>query len=68
MTRFVARQLSTAHWFRLDAARRDLGYVPRITIEEGLRRLTESLKSTSVGSREQDLACDRVPGLPDGSS
>ena len=68
MTRFVARQLSTAHWFRLDAARRDLGYVPRSTIEEGLRRLTESLKSTSVGSREQDLACDRVPGLPDGSS
>ncbi len=49
MTRFVARQLSTAHWFRLDAARRDLGYVPRVTVEEGLRRLTESLKKTSVG-------------------
>ncbi len=49
MTRFVARQLSTAHWFRLDAARRDLGYVPRINIEEGLRRLTESLKTTSIG-------------------
>ena len=49
MTRFVARQLSTAHWFRLDAARRDLGYVPRISVEEGLRRLTESLRSTSVG-------------------
>ena len=49
MTRFVALQLSTAHWFRLDAARRDLGYVPRVNIEEGLRRLTESLKGTSVG-------------------
>ena len=49
MTRFVARQLSTAHWFRLDAARHDLGYVPHVTIEEGLRRLTESLKSSSVG-------------------
>ena len=48
MTRFVARQLSTAHWFRLDAARRDLGYVPRINIEEGLRRLTESLKCRST--------------------
>jgi nucleoside-diphosphate-sugar epimerase len=50
MTRFVARQLSTAHWFRLDAARRDLGYVPRINIEEGLRRLAESLQKASVDS------------------
>jgi 2-alkyl-3-oxoalkanoate reductase len=49
MTRFVARQLSTAHWFRLDAARRDLGYVPRVTIEEGLRRLAASLKTNSFG-------------------
>ena len=28
MTRFVARELSTAHWFNIDAARRDLGYCP----------------------------------------
>lgn len=39
MTRFLARQLSTAHWFRIDAARRDLGYEPKVSIEEGLRRL-----------------------------
>jgi nucleoside-diphosphate-sugar epimerase len=39
MTRFVARQLSTAHWFDITAARRDLGYVPAISTEEGLRRL-----------------------------
>ena len=44
MTRFVARQLSTSHWYRLDAARRDLGYDPKISIEEGLKRLTESLR------------------------
>ena len=43
MTRFVARQLSTAHWFKLDAARNDFGYVPKVTISEGLQRLTESL-------------------------
>jgi len=49
MTRFVARQLSTSHWFRQDAARRDLGYVPQVTVEEGLRRLTESLKISSGG-------------------
>ncbi len=41
MTRFLARELSTAHWFNIDAARRDLGYEPRVSIEEGLRRLEE---------------------------
>lgn len=39
MTRFGASQLSHAQWFRIDAARRDLGYAPRIDREEGLRRL-----------------------------
>jgi len=39
MTRFVARQLSTAHWFDLSAARRDLGYTPRVTIAEGMQRI-----------------------------
>lgn len=39
MTRFLAHQLSTAHWFDIAAARRDLGYAPRVSIEEGLRRL-----------------------------
>ena len=39
MTRFLARQLATAHWFDISAARRDLDYVPRVTIEEGMRRL-----------------------------
>ncbi len=42
MTRFVARELSTAHWFNLDAARRDLGYSPRVSMEEGLRRLEKT--------------------------
>jgi len=39
MTRFVARELSTAHWFDISAARRDLGYAPEISIDEGLSRL-----------------------------
>lgn len=43
MTRFVARQLSTSHWFDLTAARRDLGYEPSVSIDEGLRRLQEHL-------------------------
>jgi len=45
LTRFVARQLATAHWFDISAARRDLGYEPKIKITEGLQRLAESLRS-----------------------
>ncbi|MCD4749778.1 MAG: NAD-dependent epimerase/dehydratase family protein [Thermoanaerobaculales bacterium] len=41
MTAFLARQFGTAHWFDISAARRDLGYEPRISLEEGFRRLEE---------------------------
>lgn len=41
MTRFLAKQLSTAHWFDISAAKRDLGYVPRVSLDEGLKRLKE---------------------------
>jgi nucleoside-diphosphate-sugar epimerase len=43
LTRFLVRQLSTTHWFKIDAARRDLGYEPRISIEQGMRLLEEHL-------------------------
>jgi nucleoside-diphosphate-sugar epimerase len=39
MTRFVARELSTAHWFDLSAARRDFGFQPRVSFDEGIERL-----------------------------
>jgi nucleoside-diphosphate-sugar epimerase len=39
MTRFLASELATAHWFDLTAARRDLGYAPCVSIDEGLGRL-----------------------------
>lgn len=45
MTRFLARELATSHWFDLSAARRDLEYRPKVSIEEGLRRLKEWLGS-----------------------
>jgi len=43
MTRFVARQLSTAHWFDISAARRDLGYAPEVSLDEGMERLAAGL-------------------------
>jgi nucleoside-diphosphate-sugar epimerase len=39
MTRFVAEQLSTPHFYDISAARRDFGYQPRVTVLEGLRQL-----------------------------
>lgn len=44
MTRFVAAELAKDHWFDLTAARRDLGYVPRITMAEGTAELIDALK------------------------
>lgn len=39
MTRFLAEQLSTPHWYDISAAQRDFGYTPKITTAEGLQRL-----------------------------
>jgi nucleoside-diphosphate-sugar epimerase len=43
LTRFVVRELATARWFDISAARRDLGYAPAVSIEEGMRRLERTL-------------------------
>ena len=40
LTRFLAEQLGTAHWYDMTPATRDFGYVPRVSIDEGLARLT----------------------------
>ena len=47
LTRFVVRELSTAHWFDISAARRDLGYAPRISIAAGLEQLRTALQQPS---------------------
>ncbi|MBI3296863.1 MAG: NAD-dependent epimerase/dehydratase family protein [Elusimicrobia bacterium] len=44
MTRFMAEELTTHHYFDLTAARRDLGYVPTVSIKEGLTRLAASYR------------------------
>ncbi len=45
ITRCAAQELATSHWFDVSAAKRDLGYYPRISIEEGLKQLKASLES-----------------------
>ncbi len=41
LTRFVVKQMTTHHWFDLTAAKRDLGYRPLVSIEEGFARLRD---------------------------
>ena len=48
ITRFVARQLATEHWFDLSAAKRDLDYRPAVTIRQGFQRLKRSFAESNV--------------------
>ena len=52
LTRFVVREMSTAHWFDLTAARRDLGYAPRVSMAEGLARLRASMQTPGSGGAD----------------
>jgi nucleoside-diphosphate-sugar epimerase len=44
ITRFLARQQATDHWFDLTAARRDLAYEPQVPPHDGFRRLADALQ------------------------
>jgi nucleoside-diphosphate-sugar epimerase len=41
MTRFLAAQLATSHYFNISRAQRDFGYNPVVSSEEGMDRLVE---------------------------
>ncbi|GHT45310.1 3-beta hydroxysteroid dehydrogenase [Planctomycetales bacterium] len=43
MTRFLAAQFALSHYLNISKARRDFGYVPKLTMSEGMRQLAESI-------------------------
>lgn len=45
LTRFLAEQLATPHWYDIGAAERDFGYRPLVSLDEGFTRLARSLKA-----------------------
>jgi len=51
LTRFLVEQMSTSHWFNIDAARRDLNYSPRVSMAEGLARLSQHLARERMQQR-----------------
>jgi 2-alkyl-3-oxoalkanoate reductase len=48
MTRFLAEQLSTTHWYDMGPAGRDFGYRPQVGFDEGITRLKQSLRKGSA--------------------
>ncbi|MCT9868159.1 NAD-dependent epimerase/dehydratase family protein [Paenarthrobacter aurescens] len=56
MTRFLAEQLSTAHWFDQRETRKLLNWTPAVSLDAGLARLAEHYGSTSA------LPGDETPG------
>ncbi len=48
MTRFVAAQLATSHYFNIDKAKKDFGYAPVIGQKEGMAALVSHLKAHPV--------------------
>lgn len=44
ITRFLVESVAQSSWFNIEAAKRDLGYIPKIGTAEGLRRLEEWLR------------------------
>lgn len=50
ITLFLAKQISTAHWYDISAAKRDFGYAVEVSIENGMERLKEWVKSGGVSA------------------
>ena len=48
MTRFLAAQLSSSHYYSIEKARRDFGYDPQISIDEGMHRIANELKALAT--------------------
>ena len=58
MTRFLAAQLATSHFFDISAARRDFGYHPIVSLDVGLARLADDLAMQSPGRTQ--VTCPSV--------
>lgn len=56
MTRFIAAELATDHWFSIDAARRDLGYAPRVSMADGTAELVAHLVASPPPARPTGVA------------
>ena len=47
-TRFAIRYMCTHHYFSIEKARRELGYNPSVSVEEGIERTCQHLEATGL--------------------
>ncbi len=45
---FLVKELTTSHWYNISAAKKELGYKPKISMDEGLKKLKNWLDSGDV--------------------
>lgn len=50
LSRWIVRELTRSHWFDISAARRDLGYEPTVSIDEGMERLTQWVRDGGLAT------------------
>ncbi len=60
LTRFLVEEMSTSHWFNVEAARQDLGYRPLIDLETGMKRVESWLAER--GELEAEGQADKITG------
>ena len=61
MTRFAMRYMVTHHYYSIARAREDLGWIPRVDLEEGIRRTVAALDRAGHGL-PQSGRMDEGPG------
>ena len=64
-TRFLAEQLSTAHWVDQRETRQLLDWAPAVSIDEGLARLAEHYGSQPVGDVQPFTGANGKAAAPD---
>lgn len=48
LTRFLVSTFTTAHWFDVSAAKRELGWKPRVKIEDGMARVAQWIRAGGI--------------------
>jgi nucleoside-diphosphate-sugar epimerase len=67
LTRFLAEQLATAHWFDQRRTREALGWAPAVPLDEGFARLAEWYAAAALSpGREPGARAPRAASTPGG--
>ncbi|MBI5247743.1 MAG: NAD-dependent epimerase/dehydratase family protein [Elusimicrobia bacterium] len=48
LTKFLVDTMTTSHWFDITAAKRELGWKPRVKIEDGMTRVAQWIRTTQT--------------------